>query len=121
MPSDYYLIVALLSNMHSKLTAIIVLSVLAFGLFSPLALDGEDGLDRGDFYISISDNDGQRVDVTIGNGQTATWNLYVVNVSEKYLEISYETEVSDEEVSVIDIPGPMMLGPTGGEDRKSVV
>ncbi len=115
MPSDYYLIVALLSNMHSKLTAIIVLSVLAFGLFSPLALDGEDGLDRGDFYISISDNDGQRVDVTIGNGQTATWNLYVVNVSEKYLEISYETEVSDEEVSVIDIPGPMMLGPTGGD------
>ena len=105
--------------MHSKLTAVLVLSFLIAGMFVPLAINESDALEKGDFYVSISDNDGNEVNVTIGNGQTKTWNLYVVNASEKYLEISYLTDVSDKDVSVISIPEPMMLSPGNGDKDSS--
>ena len=103
--------------MQRKLMAAIVLSVLAIGLLAPLAADGSDAIDDGAYSISLSEGDISKgpVDVTVGNGKTASWNLYVVNHSDKYLKISY-TKESDSKVSVIELPEAKMIGPSGSTD-----
>ncbi len=106
--------------MKSKLMAIAVLAVLVFGIASPFMVEDSDALDSSDYYMSISNGDIRKgpIEVTIGNGKATTWNLYVVNQSEKYLEISY-TAKSDKDVSVIEIPDPMMIGPKDSSEPSS--
>ncbi len=101
--------------MREKLLVFALLSAFLLSVVLPLAADGEDAIDENDFYVSISDSDGHHVKKTIGNGQTETWNIYVVNVSDKYLEISYKTTTDNKDITIEGKPGPMMLGPQGGD------
>ncbi len=101
--------------MREKLLAFAVLSAFVLSVVLPLAADSSDAIEDDDFYVSVSDSDGHYVKKTIGNGQTVTWNIYVVNVSDKYLEISYKASSDNKDLTIEGTPKPMMLGPQGGD------
>ena len=111
--------------MNSKSAAVFVLTLMFAGLFVPFMGEESDAVGKSDYIMSLSEGDSETwtIDATIGNGHQHTWNLYVVNQSEKHLKIFYEPETYNREVSVIQLPSPMMLEPgkaTTGEITISV-
>ena len=105
--------------MRGKIAAFAILSAFILSMMLPLIADGSDALSDDEFYISVSDSEGHHVISEIGNGQTVTWNIYVVNVSDKYLELSYKAVSSGDDLIITGVPEPMMLGPKGGDINSS--
>lgn len=106
--------------MRGKIAAIAMLLLLFLGTVAPLAFSESDAIDEGDFYIDIStSDDSHHVDDSIGNGRTKTWNIYVINLSDKYLGVSYSAKSSSDELKIVSMPEPIMLAPNGEKDNRT--
>jgi len=81
--------------MNSKLTAVLVLSLLFAGLTVPIIpAEGDDALSTDDYGITIPGTRApdEDVTVTIANGESASWSVYVVNESMYYLDVTFSTK-----------------------------
>jgi len=105
--------------MKMKMTAILVLVVMMAGMLVPALTSDSDALEEGDYYISIPGTDlsGGVVKATIDNGEMATWSVWVVNNSDKHLEVSYTYSVDSSDAEVTSIPSNTLLGPTGSSEE----
>jgi small-conductance mechanosensitive channel len=100
--------------MKQKMMAAFVLSLLLLGFATPL-LSGADALDYDDYYVTVPDTNAPRepVKATLGNGESQTWPIYVVNVSDSYLNVTYKSTSSISDVKVTGLPSTTLLGPMG--------
>lgn len=104
--------------MNSKIAAAFILSIFVIGLGAPLCLENTDALDSDDYYITIpgTKTPAEEVYETIGNGKEHTWSLYVVNTSELYLDVYFDSSVDSNEVHASALK-PSMLRPSSTGDN----
>ena len=118
--------------MHYRSLTVLAVVLMMFGIVSPVFLAGSSADDStvavaGDsdedyFYITIPGTQApdQPVDVDLGNGNSATWNVYVVNNSDKYLDVTFNSSTDDSDVKFATTPSGSLLVPQGSTDGKSI-
>jgi small-conductance mechanosensitive channel len=99
--------------MTRRVAALLIVPIIVFGLLSPVLLTGDDAVTEDDYYISIPGTEAPEKSIfaTVGNGESGTWTLYVVNISDSYLNVSFDSKVSSDDARVTELPGATLLGP----------
>ena len=100
--------------------AVAILAFLIIGMSIPMMSAGTDALDESDYRISIPgtaapDKD---VDVTIGNGMSYSWDVYVVNTSDKILDVTFNTSLSTKDMVISEKPKNTLLLSYTKKDRR---
>ncbi len=101
--------------MKGRTIAVVILAMMMFGMVAPVAVQGYDALDSNDYYIEIPGTEApdQTIYKTLGNGESYTWKIYVVNASDKYLSISYSSSLDEEDLKITELPESDLLDPEG--------
>ncbi len=111
--------------MKSKMMAAIVLSLLVAGIIAPiLPMEGSDGLSPNEFSISIPGTEAPEkpISLVLGNGESTSWNINVVNrTTEKYLEAKFTVVSECEDVKVTEKPSNGLIVPMNGVDHANVL
>ncbi len=111
--------------MKSKMMAAIVLSLLVAGIIAPiLPMEGSDGLSPNEFSISIpgTETPEKPISLVLGNGESTSWNINVVNrTTEKYLEAKFTVVSECEDVKVTEKPSNGLIVPMNGVDHANVL
>ena len=102
--------------MKSRYAALIVLTMLIVGMTAPMFAQSTDGLDADDYHIVVPGTSvpDKSIQVTLANGNSSEWTVYIVNVSEKYLSVSYDYVLDSKDVKVTSLPKACLLDPEGG-------
>jgi small-conductance mechanosensitive channel len=107
--------------MNSKLMALSVLALLALGLLSPMIPEGADALDTTDYGISIPGyNPEEEILISLGNGESKSFSVYVVNKSDMYLDVTFSAESESKDVKIEDIPSNGLLVPENEVDHDNI-
>lgn len=111
--------------MKSKMMAAIVLSLLVAGIIAPiLPMEESDGLSPNEFSISIPGTEAPEkpISLVLGNGESTSWNINVVNrTTEKYLEAKFTVVSECEDVKVTEKPSNGLIVPMNGVDHANVL
>jgi len=111
--------------MKSKMMAAIVLSLLVAGIIAPiLPAEGSDGLSPNEFSISIPGTEAPEkpISLVLGNGESTSWSINVVNrTTEKYLEAKFTVVSECEDVKVTEKPSNGLIVPMNGVDHANVL
>ena len=111
--------------MKSKMMAAIVLSLLVAGIIAPIIpIEGSDGLSPNEFSISIPGTEAPEkpISLVLGNGESTSWNINVVNrTTEKYLEAKFTVVSECEDVKVTEKPSNGLIVPMNGVDHANVL
>lgn len=105
--------------MKSRSAALIILTMLIIGMTAPVFVQGTDGLDSDDYYIVIPGTGApeESVPVTLANGEKSEWTVHIVNVSEKYLSVSFSYVLDSKDIKVTGLPKACLLDPEGNSGR----
>ena len=97
--------------MKTKLMAFAILAFLMMGMVVPMTLAETDAVDSDDYRISIPGTAApdQDVYVSIGNGKSYSWDVYVVNTSDKILDVTFTNKVTSEQIEITDNPKNALL------------
>ena len=111
--------------MKSKMMAAIVLSLLVAGIIAPiLPIEGSDGLSPNEFSISIPGTEAPEkpISLVLGNGESTSWSINVVNrTTEKYLEAKFTVVSECKDVKVTEKPSNGLIVPMNGVDHANVL
>jgi small-conductance mechanosensitive channel len=111
--------------MKSKMMAALVLTLLVAGIIAPiLPLEGSDGLSPNEFSISIPGTEAPEkpISISLGNGESASWNINVVNrTTEKYLEAKFTVVSECSDIEVAEKPSNGLIVPMNGVDHANVL
>ena len=111
--------------MKSKMMAALVLTLLVAGIIAPiLPLEGSDGLSPNEFSISIPGTKAPEkpISISLGNGESASWNINVVNrTTEKYLEAKFTVVSECSDIEVAEKPSNGLIVPMNGVDHANVL
>ncbi len=111
--------------MKGKLAAAFILSILIVGMIAPISLtDDADALSKDDYVISIpgTHTTEEPIDITIGNGKSASWSVYVVNNSKDlYLDASFSVINEDSCINVDEMPSKGMVLPNDGTGHDNIL
>ena len=111
--------------MKSKMMAAVVLSLLVAGIIAPIIpIEGSDGLSPNEFSISIPGTEAPEkpISLVLGNGESTSWNINVVNrTTEKYLEAKFTVVSECEDVKVTEKPSNGLIVPMNGVDHANVL
>ena len=111
--------------MKSKMMAAIVLSLLVAGIIAPiLPIEGSDGLSPNEFSISIPGTEAPEkpISLVLGNGESTSWSINVVNrTTEKYLEAKFTVVSECKDVKVTEKPSNDLIVPMNGVDHANVL
>ncbi len=111
--------------MKSKMMAAILLSLLVAGIIAPiLPMEESDGLSPNEFSISIPGTEAPEkpISLVLGNGESTSWNINVVNrTTEKYLEAKFTVVSECEDVKVTEKPSNGLIVPMNGVDHANVL
>lgn len=111
--------------MKSKMMAALVLTLLVAGILAPiLPLEGSDGLSPNEFSISIPGTEAPEkpISISLGNGESASWNINVVNrTTEKYLEAKFTVVSECSDIEVTEKPSNGLIVPMNGVDHANVL
>ena len=111
--------------MKSKMMAAIVLSLLVAGIIAPiLSIEGSDGLSPNEFSISIPGTEAPEkpISLVLGNGESTSWSINVVNrTTEKYLEAKFTVVSECKDVKVTEKPSNGLIVPMNGVDHANVL
>ncbi|MBO7351856.1 MAG: mechanosensitive ion channel [Candidatus Methanomethylophilaceae archaeon] len=111
--------------MKSKMMAALVLTLLVAGIIAPiLPLEGSDGLSPNEFSISIPGTEAPEkpISISLGNGESASWNINVVNrTTEKYLEAKFTVASECSDIEVAEKPSNGLIVPMNGVDHANVL
>jgi small-conductance mechanosensitive channel len=99
--------------MNGKLTALVILPVILFGLIVPMGFESSDALEPEEFYITVPSTKApvEPIEITVGNGTSKSLEIMVVNASEKYLTVSYSSVLDNKDIVFESIPGTALLNP----------
>ena len=103
--------------MSSRTAIAFIAVILAVFMAVPFFATGSDALDSGDYYITVPGSAApeEPVYVNIENGDSQTFTLYVVNTSDKYLNVSFSYTCDTTDLTVEDLPDSVLLEPTGSK------
>ena len=107
--------------MKSRTIALLILTIVFIGMASPVLMHGTDAADTSDYYITIPGTDvpEKAIQITLNNGEIHEWTVYIVNVSEKYLTVSYGHGPDANGVRVIGLPESSLLDPQSSDGRNT--
>ncbi len=99
--------------MKGRIAAVAALFMLMFCAVSPLFAETADALDNDDFIIVVEGTYApeQHIPVEIRNGETKSWTLHVINDSEKNLNVTISSTISDADVAISTDPEVGFLYP----------
>ncbi len=105
--------------MNVKLIAFTVISLLALMTVSPFLAGNSDALETDDYVITIPGTNApdEDVNVTIGNGKSQSWDVYVVNTSTDYLDVTFKVTFENDNISITEKPSSAVLVP---EDKGTI-
>ncbi len=108
--------------MKCKLAASVIVAVLIIGMLIPLADFDADTLTEDKYDISIPGTNApeESIDFTLGNGNERSWNIYVVNKSTSYLDVSFNVDISDDDVTLTSKPSNTLLCPSTVTDHSNI-
>ena len=104
--------------MKSKMAAAVVLSVFILSMAAPFLVQDAEALNSDDYYVTVPGTQApsKTVYITMGNGESHTWQIFVVNVSEKYLDVYYDYSVESKDAKITDHPEATLIGPEGSSE-----
>ena len=102
--------------MNSSKMAIIALAVVAALLLAPVCADQSDAATAGDISLTLPDPASDVVEVTVGNGGSQSFKIFVYNESSQYLRMTSSGSSSSEHVDVTTKVSGDYLLPTGVSD-----
>ena len=103
--------------MERRLIAAMALAGLILSMASPILVQDADAVEPGDYFITVPGTQAPARDiaVTMGNGESRTWKICVINASDKYLDVSFDSSSGSHDVKVDAIPEASLLWPDGSE------
>ncbi len=110
--------------MNSKLIVAIVLALMFVSLLAPLApADETDALASEDYSITIPGTAAPDKDITVtlGNGKSATWTVYVVNQSKLYLDVTFTVHNDSDDIVISDKPSNGLIVPESETDHDNIL
>jgi len=118
--------------MNMKLLSIIAVSLMMIGVIAPALLANADADDEGsiitgtfgedDFVITIPTTQApdEPIELSLANTQSKSWIIYVVNQSEYYLDVSFQTNSANKDVIFSETPSGKLLMPVGATDGSNI-
>ena len=85
---------------------VLVLAVLVLGCLIPLSSEEADAIDREDFEIVVPGHDlHTTIPTPIGNGESYTWTIYVINKSSHVLDVQFRSSSDSSKVVCSELEG----------------
>ena len=107
--------------MNSRNMAIMALVVVAFLVAAPLCADGSDAATSEDISLTLPDPSSDRVDVTVGNGGSQSFTLFLYNESDQYLRVTASGSSDSDHVDITaSVSGDYLL-PAGISDSGHIL
>ena len=99
--------------MSNRTVMVVIAAFILVGMVSPMFVQGSDALGPGDYYITIPGTEAPDVpiDMTVTNGESCSYTLYVVNTSDKYLNVSFSFASDTDDLRVEGLPDAVLLDP----------
>jgi len=87
-------------------STVLVLAVLVLGCLIPLSSGEADAIDPEDFDIVVPGRDlHTTIPTPIGNGQSNTWTIYIINYSSHVLDVQFRTSSESGKVVCSEMEG----------------
>ena len=87
--------------MNFRKMSIIALAVVAALVFAPLCAEQSDAASEKDISLTLPDPSSGVVEVSVGNGGSQSFKIFVYNESSQYLRMTASGSSSSEHVDVI--------------------
>jgi len=109
--------------MNYRLVAVLSVLLLASMTLIPAFADGSDAVSSEDYGILITATDEpyDAINVTIENGKSKTWIIYVINNSDFNMDVSFTYTTSGDEVKVVEYPTSNLLVPENPVDHQNIM
>lgn len=107
--------------MNSRNMAIIALVVMAFLIAAPVCADGSDAATSEDISLTLPDPNSDRVDVTVGNGGSQSFTLFLYNESDQYLRVTASGSSDSDHVDITAKVSGDYLMPSGISDSGHIL
>jgi len=87
--------------------------VAAFFMLAFVPAADADDTNKNNFGITIPGTDAPDsiIEVNMKNGDSVSWTIYVVNLSDKYLDVSFRVSGHNEDVYFLSVPDDTLIGP----------
>ena len=86
--------------MNSRKMAIFVLAAVAVLVFAPVCAEQYDAATSEDISLTLPDPSSEVVEVTVGNGGSQSFKIFVYNESDQYLRMTASGSSSSDHVDV---------------------
>lgn len=107
--------------MNSRKMAIIALAVVAALALAPLCAEQSDAATSEDISLTLPDPSSGVVQVTVGNGGSQSFKIFVYNESQQYLRMTASGSSSSEHVDVVTSVSGDYLLPVGASDTGHIL
>ncbi len=107
--------------MNSRKMSIIALAVVAALVFAPLCAEQSDAATSEDISLTLPDPSSGVVEVSVGNGGSQSFKIFVYNESQQYLRMTASGSSSSEHVDVITAVSGDYLLPAGASDTGHIL
>lgn len=110
--------------MNRKLAAAVVIALMIVGLLAPLAASDEaEAQTSGGYSITVPGTDApdESIPVTIENGKSVSWTVYVVNLSKQYLDVTFYAENECDDIVIAEKPKNGLMMPETETDHDNIL
>ena len=107
--------------MNSRNMAIMALAIVAVMLAAPLCAEQSDAATSGDISLTLPDPSSDRVEVSVGNGGSQSFRIFLYNESEQYLRVTASTSSDSSHVTVKATVAGDYLMPAGISDTGHIL
>ena len=107
--------------MNFRKMSIIALAVVAALVFAPLCAEQSDAASEKDISLTLPDPSSGVVEVSVGNGGSQSFKIFVYNESQQYLRMTASGSSSSEHVDVITAVSGDYLLPAGASDTGHIL
>ena len=107
--------------MNSRNMAIMALAIVAVMLAAPLCAEQSDAATSGDISLTLPDPSSDRVEISVGNGGSQSFRIFLYNESEQYLRVTASTSSDSSHVTVKATVDGDYLMPAGISDTGHIL
>ena len=107
--------------MNSRNMAIMALAIVAVMLAAPLCAEQSDAATSGDISLTLPDPSSDRVEVSVGNGGSQSFRIFLYNESEQYLRVTASTSSDSSHVTIKAAVAGDYLMPAGVSDTGHIL
>jgi len=97
--------------MNTRTAALAIVAAFIMLAFVPAA--DTDSLSKSDYGITIPGTEAPDtpIELSMKNGDSASWTVYVVNLSDKYLDVSFRVSGVNEDIYLASVPEDTLIAP----------